>query len=40
MEYPFVFIFVLNQRHLSENEHTVAFKKYLVNEIYISYTVH
>lgn len=32
MEYPFIFIFVLNQRHLSENEHIFTFKKYLVTQ--------
>jgi len=32
MEYPFIFIFVLNQRHLSENEHIFTFKKCLVTQ--------
>jgi len=32
MEYPFIFIFVLNQRHLSENEHIFTFTKYLVTQ--------
>ena len=35
MEYPFIFIFVLNQRHLSENEHIFTFKKCLVTQYVI-----
>jgi len=32
MEYPLIFIFVLNQRHLSETEHIFTFKKYSVTQ--------